>query len=160
MVVFIVVQANSNYHPAISYYTVLCLSVKIFTSTGGGMSKTITTSLFILFFISGCANSSSDIRSAYVSPAEYQSYDCDQLSAEFHRIQARVVQLGERLDDATRQDGELDENEIIFLPELYAMGRTKQQQSDYALMKGQYNAVQQEFRLKECDLTARAHAPI
>jgi len=123
------------------------------------MNKTITTTIILIVFLTGCANSSNDIRPTYVSPVAYQSFDCDQLAAESQHIQTRVSQLGGRLDGATTHGKELDTSKTIFCPALYALGRTKQQDTDYALMKGQYNAIQQESKSKKCNLTARVPVP-
>ena len=54
--------------------------------------------------IQGCATASRDLSTTYVSPLQYQSYDCDQIAAEGMRIQARVVQFGGRLDQAANND--------------------------------------------------------
>ena len=46
--------------------------------------------LFILVTFTGaltaCASQPEDIHTAYVSPLQYKSYDCDQLSMEAERV--------------------------------------------------------------------------
>ncbi len=49
-----------------------------------------------------CSTSSKNISASYVSPLQFQSYDCDQLSSEAQRIQARVSELTGRLDKAAQ----------------------------------------------------------
>ena len=123
------------------------------------MKQTITASACLIAILSGCATSSSDIRPTYVSPVAYQSYDCDQLNAEAQRIQVRVSQLGGRLDEAATHDKELAASALILWPTLFALGGTKQQEADYALLRGQYDAVQQESIAKKCSLTPPPSTP-
>ena len=101
--------------------------------------------------LSGCATASKDIASSYVSPNQYANYDCAQLAAEAGRIQTRVVQLGGRLDQAAQNDaGIMAVGLILFWPVLFALGGTKQQEAEYARLKGEYDAVEQAAIAKKC----------
>ena len=101
--------------------------------------------------LAGCATASKDITAAYVSPMQFQSYDCEQLSSETQRIQSRVVQLGGRLDTAASNDKAIaGVGVLLFWPALFALGGTKQQEADYARLRGEYDAVQQSAILKKC----------
>src|SRR5205823_4175283 len=105
----------------------------------------------IALVMQGCATASKDITPSYVSPLQYQSYDCDQIAAEAVRIQSRVVQLGGRLDQAASNDaGIMAVGLIIFWPVLFALGGTKQQEAEYARLKGEYDALDQQAILKKC----------
>lgn len=100
----------------------------------------------------GCATSSKDIASAYVSPLQYQGYDCPQLAAESSRVQQRVNQLSGRLDQAASNDKALvGVGMILFWPALFALGGTKEQEAEFARLKGEYDAVQQTSIQKKCD---------
>jgi hypothetical protein len=115
------------------------------------MKKPIVYALSACIALSGCATASKDISVAYVSPMQYQSYDCDQLSSETQRIQTRVVQLGGRLDTAASNDKALvGVGVLLFWPALFALGGTKQQEADYSRLRGEYDAVQQSAILKKC----------
>lgn len=99
----------------------------------------------------GCATASKDIAANYVSPMQYQSYDCEQLASETQRIQVRVNQLGGRLDEAAANDKAITGiGLILFWPALFALGGTKQQEAEYARLKGEYDAVQQAAVIKKC----------
>ena len=99
----------------------------------------------------GCATASKDITPAYVSPLQYESYSCDQLSAEALRIQTRVAQLGGRLDEAATHDKEITGvGIVVFWPALFFLGGTKQQEAEYAQLSGQYQAIQQAAIQKKC----------
>jgi hypothetical protein len=115
------------------------------------MKKPIATILSGVIALSGCATASKDITANYISPMQYQAYDCDQLVAEAQRIQVRVNQLGGRLDEAAANDKALTGVGIIlFWPALFALGGTKQQEAEYARLKGEYDAVQQAAITKKC----------
>lgn len=101
--------------------------------------------------LTGCATSSKDIAPSYVSPMQFASFDCDQLQAESQRIQARVMQLGGRLDEASTNDKVLmGVGLVVFWPALFFLGGTKQQEAEYARIKGEYEAVQQAAVQKRC----------
>lgn len=111
--------------------------------------------------LSGCATASKDISPTYTSPMQYQAYDCSQLASESQRIQARVVQLGGRLDTAASNDKAIaGVGVILFWPALFALGGTKQQEADYGRLRGEYDAVQQSAIIKKCPgmVTASAAA--
>lgn len=115
------------------------------------MQKSIIVSLFAAASALGCATASKDIAPAYVSPLQYQGYDCQQLTAETQRIQSRVIELGGRLDQAASNDKAITGvGVVLFWPALFALGGTKQQEADYSRLKGEYDAVQQAAIVKKC----------
>ncbi len=123
------------------------------------MQKTIATALAASLVLSGCATSSANIAASYTAPLQYQGYDCDQLNAEAQRVQARVSQLGGRLDEAANNDKVLmGVGMVLFWPALFALGGTKQQEADYARLKGEYDAIQQAMIAKKCDVGASTNA--
>lgn len=115
------------------------------------MKKIIIVTLLVSIGLSGCATASKDLTPTYTSPMQYQSYDCDQLASESQRIQARVIQLGGRLDTAAANDKAIaGVGAILFWPALFALGGTKQQEADYSRLRGEYDAVQQSAVLRKC----------
>lgn len=68
------------------------------------MKKITATLLCITMSQYGCATSSKNISTSYVSPLQFQAYDCNQLSSEAQRIQTRVSELTGRLDKAATND--------------------------------------------------------
>ena len=117
--------------------------------------------------LAGCATASKDIAPMYVSPMQYQSYDCQQLGMESQRIQTRVVELGGRLDQAASNDKAIaGVGAILFWPALFALGGTKTQEAEYGRLRGEYDAIQQISVQKKCvtapvplPSTAAASAP-
>lgn len=114
----------------------------------------------LLAFLGACSTASKDISAAYVSPMQYQAYDCQQLVAESQRIQSRYQELGGRLDQAASNDKALvGVGMILFWPALFALGGTKQQEAEYARLKGEYDAVHQTSIQKRCGAQQAAAAP-
>jgi len=113
--------------------------------------KKIAALTALSFVISGCATASKDVATAYVSPVQYQSYDCDQLGAESQRLNTRVQQLGGRLDEAAKNDQAIaGVGIVLFWPALFALGGTKQQEAEYGRLKGEAEALQQAAVARKC----------
>ncbi len=101
--------------------------------------------------LAACASSSKDITAVHVPPLAYQSYDCGQLAAESQRIHVRTQQLAGRLDEAARNDKAIaGVGMLVFWPALFALGGTKEQEAEYARLKGEHDAVMQTAVMKKC----------
>ena len=101
--------------------------------------------------LGGCATASKDVPTAYVSPMQFQSYDCTQISMENQRLNVRVSQLGGRLDEAAKNDKAIaGVGAILFWPALFALGGTKAQEAEYARLRGEHEALQQAAIGKKC----------
>ncbi|MBL8328984.1 MAG: hypothetical protein JNJ71_09050 [Rubrivivax sp.] len=121
--------------------------------SGTRSTRVIVCALSLALMQLGCATSSKDVAAAYVSPTQYQAYDCQQLIAESQRLQTRYTQLGGRLDEAASNDKMLTGvGLVLFWPALFALGGTKQQEAEYARLRGEYEAVQQAAIQKKCGL--------
>ncbi len=121
------------------------------------LKKTVASMVAVSIALAGCATASKDIPIAYVSPLQFQSYDCEQLSAEAARIQARVGQLGGRLDEAASNDqGIMAVGLILFWPALFFLGGTKQQEAEYGRLKGEYEALQKAAVERKCTAACTA----
>ena len=99
----------------------------------------------------GCSTASKDITASYASPLPYQGYNCEQLAAERARLDGRANQLGNRLDQAARNDqGLVLVGALFFWPALFALGGTKEQEAEYARLKGERDALEQTQIAKGC----------
>jgi hypothetical protein len=107
----------------------------------------------------GCSTASKDIAAVYVSPIQYQAYDCEQLIAEIQRIHGRASQMAGRLDEAAGNDKALVATSLIFWPTLFALGGTKQQEAEYARLRGEHDAAIQMAIQKKCQGISAASAP-
>lgn len=116
-----------------------------------GTTRALVGTTAIAIALSGCATASKDVATIYVSPMQYAPYDCEQLAAEAARIQSRVAALGGRLDSAATNDAALmGVGLILFWPALFFLGGTKEQEAEYARLKGEYEAVYQASIAKKC----------
>lgn len=103
--------------------------------------------------LGGCSTAAKDIAPTYVSPIQYQSYDCQQIEAENARLVNRVSQLGGRLDEAASNDKAIGVvGAVLFWPALFALGGTKNQEAEYARIKGEHDALQQASIQKKCGM--------
>ena len=111
--------------------------------------------LVIITMLGGCATGSSKIVPAYVSPMQYKDYSCDQMTAEMQRLSGRANQLAGRLDKAEENDKMImGAGMLLFWPALFALGGTKEQESEYARLKGEYDAIHQMAIQKNCGASA------
>ncbi len=114
------------------------------------ITRRSTPVLLLCLLMAACSTASRDIAPSYVSPLQYQSYDCDQLAAEIQRIHGRASQLGGRLDEAAGNDKALIAGSLLFWPVLFALGGTKQQEAEYARLRGEHDAAVQMAIQKKC----------
>lgn len=106
--------------------------------------------LSALLALAGCSTASRDVTAAHVSPMQYQSYECEQLAAEGERVHARADELAARLDKAAENDRKLVVASLLFLPTLFAIGGTKEEEAEYGRLKGEHAALQQASARKGC----------
>lgn len=114
-------------------------------------STKLIATLLIPAFLSACATAGKDVSSAYVSPVQYSSYDCEQIKQEMLRTQGRASQLSGRLDEAASNDKAImGVGMILFWPALFALGGTKQQEAELSRLKGEYDALSAAGVSKKC----------
>ncbi|MBS3998674.1 MAG: hypothetical protein KGZ67_15275 [Hydrogenophaga sp.] len=122
--------------------------------------KNVALILASAMVLAGCATSSDKIAAAYISPMQYQSYDCEQLNAESLRLNQRVIALQGQVDKAAANDKALTGvGMILFWPALFALGGNQQQEAEYGRLKGEYDAIQQATTLKKCPGLVAASTP-
>lgn len=115
------------------------------------MKKILVGLLVASTVLSGCATSSKNLTSSYVSPLQYQQYDCNQLSQESSNIQARVAEIGGAVDSrATKDKWVTGAGMVLFWPALFFVGGNKTQEAEFSRLKGEYEAVQKMAVQKNC----------
>ena len=118
-------------------------------------TRTVVAACIMALHLYGCATASKDVSPSFVAPLQYHSYDCEQLTVEIKDIQARLSELGPRLDAAANTDKRiLGVGLTLFWPALFALGGTKHQEAEYARLRGEYDALGQQMMLKKCDGTS------
>lgn len=119
------------------------------------MKRLIAIILFtVAITLSGCAVSSENHHVPYISPTQFQTYNCNELLAEIERIQARVSQLTtDKSNDKIPNNKDkwtLGADLSLSWAALFALGGTKEQEAEYAQLKSEYDAIQQWAIAKKC----------
>jgi hypothetical protein len=110
--------------------------------------------------LAGCASKSADIAPTYVSPLQYQSFTCPQLSAEAQRVSAAAVAASGQQDSQASKDAVATTvGVIVFWPTLFLIGGDKQNAAQLANLKGQMDAIEQASIQKNCGIQFRQAPP-
>lgn len=99
-----------------------------------------------------CASKSDNISAAYVSPLQYQGYNCNQIRSELARVSRRVNEVaGVQDSQASKDSVALGVGMVLFWPALFFMiGKDKEE--ELARLKGEYEALEQAAIQKNCDV--------
>jgi len=105
----------------------------------------------IASLLTACAKSSKDITEIYVSPLQYNGYDCDQLAAEAQRLRVRMTQIGGRLDQSSTNDKFIAASSVFLygIPLIF-VGGNKDQEAEFSRLKGEASAVEEAAIRKRC----------
>jgi len=114
--------------------------------------KTILLATSSVIVIS-CASSSKDIETIYVSPDQYRPLNCKSLAHELAQLNLRKNTLSAEIDKkAANDEGITAVSAILFWPAAFALGGNKEQEQEYARIKGKYDAVVRVGAEKQCNL--------
>ena len=103
------------------------MQLKKFEKEVGAMKRLIATIFFtVAISLSGCATSSESQQAPYISPAQFQTYSCEELLIEIERIQTRVSQLTGKPNDKapTKDQWILGADLSLSWATLFALGET------------------------------------
>jgi uncharacterized protein YceK len=107
--------------------------------------------------LSGCASTSDKVAATYVSPMQYDGYNCRQLAEEAQRISARAAQAsGAQDSQATKDTVATTAAIIIFWPAAFFVQGDKQNAAELARLKGEMEAIEQVSIRKQCGIQFRA----
>lgn len=111
--------------------------------------------------LSGCARSSDEVASSYISPLAYETYTCPQLAGELQRINARVHEVAGDVDAEAKNDKiAMGVGVVIFWPALFMLKGNGPEHEELARLKGEYDAVNQEMIKDSCDSTMATQSQI
>jgi hypothetical protein len=111
--------------------------------------------------LTGCASSSDDIASAYVSPLTYGNYSCSQLAGELDRISVRVHQVAGSVDHAATNDKiAMGVGLVVFWPALLLLKGNGPQHEELARLKGEYDAANEEMIQRNCNSASANEAQL
>lgn len=103
--------------------------------------------------LSACASHTSDIAASYVSPLEYESYSCKQVSAEMARVSRKANQIA--YDVNKNADGDavaMGVGLILLWPSLFFIDGDTPQAQEYAELKGRFSALEEAAIQKNCGI--------
>lgn len=104
-----------------------------------------------MIVLAACSKGSDDIVASYVSPAVYNEYTCSQIQQEIIRVNTQVNQMAGKLDDNRETDKAVTAAGIIlFWPALFFLGGTKEEEAEFARLKGEFKALEQVSIQKDC----------
>lgn len=108
--------------------------------------------------LASCATNPDKIDAAYVSPLKYQNYDCQQIGMEMDYIGNRTTKLYQRMKSERKKDNwQMGVGLILFWPALFALeGGDGPEASEYAQLKGDFEALRQASVQKKCELSYRS----
>jgi len=115
-------------------------------------SPAILVVMVTALIMSGCASKSTKIPITYVSPNEYASLSCTALENEMRDISQRVATITGQVDKEASADAwQMGVGLVLFWPALFFLeGGDGTLQSNYALLKGKYEAVSTQYSRKGC----------
>lgn len=121
------------------------------------MKKLLAPLLCAALAVSACASNPDKISAAYVSPLQYQNYDCDQVRSELIRISSRVSEVtGQQRSEATKDAWAMGVGLVIFWPALFFLAGGSDKKDELARLKGEYDALQISATEKRCQFAPSA----
>ena len=104
----------------------------------------------------GCAKSSSEIRASYVSPMQYQNWDCQQIAAEMQRVSQHANELAGVQDDKADKDAVATGVAIVlFWPAAFLVGGDGQTAAELGRLKGEFEALEHVSIDKKCNFAVK-----
>ncbi|MBB3764968.1 metal ABC transporter ATP-binding protein [Sphingomicrobium lutaoense] len=111
--------------------------------------------------LTACASNPNKIAPAYVSPIQFQDYDCDQIGLEMAAVERKSNELYHSLKKRNNNDKwAMGVGMVLFAPALLFMkGKNSAENAEYARMMGEYEALRVNSVQKKCQLQfANDHA--
>lgn len=103
--------------------------------------------------LAGCAQSSDEVSTSYVSPIQYANNDCGQLRAELARVSRQLVQKMRAQDNRADNDAvATGVGMVLFWPALFFIKGDDEHAGELALLKGEFDAIEQAAIDKRCNL--------
>ncbi len=101
--------------------------------------------------LAGCATGSKEIRSTYVSPMTYESYNCQQIREENQRIQNRISEVAGAVDKRASGDKtKMGVGLVLFWPTLFFLKGDGPEAQELARLKGEHEALEQTYIKRSC----------
>jgi hypothetical protein len=110
--------------------------------------------------VGACAKNSEKIAATYVSPYQYESFTCAQLSDEAARISSRAaIAAGNQDQKATNDAIATGVALVVFWPAVFLVGGDDAQTAELGRLRGEMEAIEQVSIRKRCNIQFRT-APV
>lgn len=121
------------------------------------MTTKISSALATAILLVGCASNPDSIDAVYVSPLKYANYDCNQIAQEMGYLEQRTNTLYQNLQrKRTNDNWAMGVGMVLFWPALFALdGGDGPEATEYAQVKGEYEALRQNSVGKSCNINMR-----
>jgi hypothetical protein len=122
------------------------------------MHVKLTSVLAVALLTTGCASNPDSINATYVSPLRYAGYDCNQVAQEMGYLEQRTNLLYQNLrSKRTNDNWAMGLGMVLFWPALFALdGGDGPEATEYAQVKGEYEALRQNSVEKSCNINIRS----
>ncbi|MBL6929066.1 MAG: hypothetical protein ISR44_07815 [Rhodospirillales bacterium] len=102
--------------------------------------------------LTGCATQPDKLGAAYISPTQYESYSCTQLSAELNRVDRRKNDLHASLRKLAGNDqAQMAIGMVLFWPALFFLeGGDGSEAAEYSRLKGESETIEKVLIRKNC----------
>lgn len=117
------------------------------------MKRLVNVPMAMILLITSCASNPDNIEGRYVSPVIYQNWTCDQIVEERVRLSREVTRIsGLQRENAHADAAMMTVGIVLLWPMLFGLAATKDRKDEVARLKGEYEAVDQAMRQKQCAL--------
>ena len=117
------------------------------------MAMKLAASSCTLVLLCGRASKSANVAPSCVSQLQYQSYDCNQLTAEAERVSARAsVAAGTQDKKPTNDVVATTVGTVILWPVLFAVDGNDEHTAELARLKGEMKAIEHAAIQKDCGI--------
>ncbi len=115
--------------------------------------KNIAICILLMGFILGCSAPPEKVKSSYVSPLQYNNFNCNQISMEIQRVDRKISEVSEtQRQEANKDSAAVAAGMCLFWPALF-MTMGPDSSAELANLKGAFDALEQAAIQKECNLT-------
>lgn len=125
------------------------------------MKKLSIASVALALALSGCATRSEDIPAAYISPVQYSSFSCRQITEEAARLSARASQATAAQDKKANHDAAgMAIGLLVLWPMLLFNEGDGAEAAEVSRLKGEMEALEQASIQKNCNITFATAKPV
>ena len=116
-------------------------------------SQTLPVVMSAALLIAGCADRSENVQASYVSPIQYESYSCKQLSQEAQRVSSRASQVAGVQDKNAQNDAiATGVSLVLFWPAAFFISGNEENAAELSRLRGELEAIEKASIQKNCGI--------